>query len=326
MIRRLRDESGQALVLTALFLTLIMGATGLTVDVGSWYQQSRQAQTTADAAALSGAQQLESGTAAAQATAQSYADQNGGGVAPNGIKFQSAYEPDDTVSVNITRTAPGFFSRLFGIDSVQVHATASARSAVPLDVLGAAPIVVNYHQQMLWSADTGAGGAQCPCFGPANATTIPLGKNGAPGSFGIVDLSKYSTATNGVCNGATGGGNAGSSTVGSWITGGFGNYLNLGCYNSDPGAKFNSSNIESAMQARIGSALLFPVYDTLTGNGANAQYDIIGWAAFYITGFSAQGSSGSVSGYFTQVNWAGIQSSSAPTDPDYGVHSIALVN
>jgi hypothetical protein len=92
--------------------------------------------------------------------------------AVGGIAFRSDYEPNDTVVVKVTRTAPGFFSRLFGIDSTQVHATAAARSAVPMDVRWAAPIVVNKHHPML-------SGPNCPCFG--QQTTIPLGKNGAPG-------------------------------------------------------------------------------------------------------------------------------------------------
>ncbi|HEY3921743.1 MAG TPA: pilus assembly protein TadG-related protein [Gaiellaceae bacterium] len=334
---RLRNESGQALVLTSLFLILIMGATGLTVDVGAWYHERRQAQTTADAAALSGAQQLNTGTAQAQTSAQSYADQNGGGVNPNGITFQSDFAPNDTVSVAVTRTAPGFFSRIFGIDSVQVHATATARSAVPTDVLDAAPIVVKSDHPMLTGAGCGnPTSPPDPCFGSSNQTVIPLGKNGEPGSFAVLDLMAYTQAANGGCPNSSNG-NDGSSTVASWITTGFNQFLNLGCYDSDPGAKFNSNNIEDALSGRLGSTLLFPVYDTEAGQGSNATYHVIGWAAYYVTGWAANNGSDSlpgytcgpgsgVCGYFTQVNWEGIQNSTAPTDPDFGVHTIALVN
>ena len=83
---------------------------------------------------------------------------------------------------------------------------------------------------------------------------------------------------------------------------------------------------EAAMTERIHSTLLFPVYDTETGTGSNAQYHVIGFAAFYIDAFAAQGNIGTVSGHFTQVIWDGVQSATAPTGPDYGVHSIALVN
>ncbi len=175
IITRLRNESGQAIVVIALFLVVSIGGIALTLDVGSWYREHRQAQTTADAAALSGAQSLPGEHHAGDERLQSYAGQNGGGVDPTGgITFRSDFEPNDTVIVHVTRTAPGFFSKLFGIDSIQVHAHAAARSAVPEDVRWAAPIVVNKLHPDL-------SGPGCPCFNPN--TTIPLGKNGAPGSF-----------------------------------------------------------------------------------------------------------------------------------------------
>lgn len=318
MTRSFHSESGQAVVVMILFLIVLVGGVALTLDVGSWYREHRQAQQTADAAALAGAQVLPSAPAEALALAQTYANKNGGGVnAAGGIVFRSDFEPNDTVVVKVTRTAPGFFSKLFSIDSVNVHAAATARAAVPIDVRWAAPIVVNkLHPEL--------SGPGCPCFD--QDTTIPLGKKGAPGSFGMLDLEKYAPASSGACTGSTGGGNAGASTLGNWIQYGFSAYLNIGCYSSDPGAKFNSSNVGDAMTSRIGTDMLFPVYDSLTGNGANAQYHIIGWAAFHLQGFDSHGNSGSVTGYFTQVIWDGIQSSTAPSGNDFGVYTIALIN
>ena len=62
------------------------------------------------------------------------------------------------------------------------------------------------------------------------------------------------------------------------------------------------------------TTLLFPVYDILTGSGANAVYHVVGWVGFYLTGHTANGSSGSITGYFTPVVWDGIESTS-PTAP-----------
>ena len=131
-----------------------------------------------------------------------------------------------------------------------------------------------------------------------------------------------------MCTGGSGSGNAGSSTLGSWILSGFSAYLNLGCYSSDPGADFDSAEIQDAMTARIGSVMLFPVYDALTGNGSNAQYHIIGWAGFLPSKASPPtATTGSVTGYFTQVIWDGIQSvTTAPTGPNFGVYTVALIN
>jgi hypothetical protein len=312
VIARLRSECGQALVVTALFMSAAIGGTALTLDVGAWYREHRQAQTTADAAALAGAQSLPGDTAGASSTAQTYADKNGSGIdAADGIAFRTDYAPNDVITVKVTRTSDGFFSKLFGIDTVNVHAKAAARAAVPAQVTGAAPIAVNkFHPYLTGAACPGNNGK--PCFNAE--TSIPLDKNGAPGSFALVNLDLSSQGT------------TGASTVATWVQNGFNGYLPVGAYLSDPGAKWNNNSIDDALRIRLDSVLLFPVYDTLTLQGSNAQYHIIGWAAFYVDGFTASGTSGSVSGQFKRVIWDGIQSNTGPGGQDFGVYSVALVN
>ena len=55
---RIRSTQGQATVLTVVFLVVLLGMAALVLDVGSWYRAKRAAQSTADAAALAGAQAL----------------------------------------------------------------------------------------------------------------------------------------------------------------------------------------------------------------------------------------------------------------------------
>ena len=303
-MRRLRNEDGQAILLSVVFLVLLLGATALTLDVGAWYRAQRAAQGAADAAALAGAQALPNDTPTASTLAAQYASANGGGLAAGDITFRSDWAPNDTVAVKVKRTAPSFFAQIFSISSVDVSATAAARAGTPEQVSGVGPIVVNKLQPEL-------SGPGCPCFHVE--TTLPLGKTGAPGAFGLVNLDPGSN--NGVPN------------LANWIQYGFDGYLPLGQYNSDPGAKFNSSDIQGALNARLGTELLFPVYDTLTGNGANAQYNVIGWVAFHLESFDAgNGNSASLTGYFTRVIWNGLQSTTNKHLPDFGVYSVSLVN
>lgn len=319
MKRRLASENGQALVMTLVFIVVLVGATALTIDFGAWYRQQRQAQATADAAALAGAQDLPNNPPGAEVLAQQYADQNGGGISASGISFQSQLAPNDTVVVHATRTSPSFFSRLFGSGLVTVHATAAARADVPSSVFGAAPIVVSKSHPDI----SGAGcGKTTPCFN--TETTIPLGKMGVPGAFGLLDFNN--------ANGTTG-----NSTLASWILNGYAGYLPLGDYDSDPGAKFNGT-ITSALNQRLGDVLLFPVYDGLSGQGANAPYHIIGWVGFHLDCYglatsstncalSNHGNNATLTGYFTSVIWDGLQSSSgSQNEPDFGVYSVSLVN
>jgi Flp pilus assembly protein TadG len=303
MSRRLvQEESGQAILVTVLFLAVLCGCVALVIDVGAWYREQRQAQATADAAALAGAQGLPANPSNAVALAQQYANANGGGVLASDISITNSFEPNDSITVNAKRQAPGFFSKVFSIAGVNVSATATARSGVPQQALGVAPIVVNKLHPDL-------SGPGCPCF--QTETTLPLGKTGAPGAFGLVDLSNSQ-------------GNVGTSTLSDWIQNGFNQYLSLGKYDSDPGAKFNA--LGSALSSRIGTELLFPVYDTLSGNGSNAQYNVIGWVAFHLDSFGGRGSSAYLQGYFTRVIWQGIQSTTNQNIPDFGVYSVSLVN
>ena len=73
-----RNERGQAMVLTVVFLVVLLGMAAMVLDVGSWYRADRDTQSTADAAALAGAQALPEDPATAVTLAQQYAAKNGG--------------------------------------------------------------------------------------------------------------------------------------------------------------------------------------------------------------------------------------------------------
>jgi Flp pilus assembly protein TadG len=302
------NQRGQAFVVTVLMITSLLGLTALVLDVGSWFRAHRQLQATADASALAGAQALPDDPGQASTLANDYAAKNTSGLQGITINLSQTYVSNDTIKVHVAKPAEGFFSKVFGVDSVNEGASATARVAGMKSALYVAPIVVNQQHPML----TGCNG---PCFGSSYQTTIPVSQTGAPGAFGLVNLDPQS------------GGTSGASTLANWIENGFDKYLDIGNYASDPGVKFNSNTIQDAMATRIGTEMLFPVYDTLTGTGSNAQYHIIGWVGFMVTGVDAHGNNGDVSGYFTRVIWTGIQASSAGGGgPNYGARAVQLVD
>jgi hypothetical protein len=310
-MKNLRDESGQVLVLTALFMVVMVGMTAFVVDVGSWFRAQRATQSTVDAAALAGAQALPADPATASSLAISYGNKNGGGVAGANITITSKYGPNDTIRIATTRAAPGLFSSIFGIGSVTVGAHASAIVGVPAAAEYVAPIVVNIKHP-----DLSGPGCPAACFGPSHETTLPLGKTGAPGAFDLLNLNPAQTN-----------GTIGASTLASWIQDGYTKYLPLGGYFSDPGAKYNGSEIGNALNAREGTDLLFPVYDTLVSQGSNATYHVVAWVGFHLLSGDLQGNSGLLDGYFTKVIWQGILPAGGPSNtPNLGVSSIALVD
>jgi hypothetical protein len=125
-----RSESGQALVVTGLVMTAIMGATGMAVDMGYLRYTQRRMQTAADAAAVTAAAELNYGdyVTAGQADASTNGftnDDNNVTVAVNNPPTEGAYAGESGYAeVIITQTVPTFFMKVMGITSEQVTARA----------------------------------------------------------------------------------------------------------------------------------------------------------------------------------------------------------
>jgi Flp pilus assembly protein TadG len=303
-----RSDRGQATVLTLVFLVVLLGMAALVLDLGSWYRSDRATQSAADAAALAGAQALPSDPGGASTLALQYSNKNGGGLTGGDISISSGLGPNDTIKVNVSRSAGGVFTKLFGVRSVTVGAHASARASLMDQAIYVAPIGVHVLNPKL------KGNATCPCFGSGNPTTLPLGKTGAPGAFDLLNIDSSHGGT-------------GPSILAEWILHGYDGYLSLGDYFSDAGAKWNSSAVQDALGQRLNTTLLFPVYDKLVGTGAGAKYHVVAWVGFHLTGFSARGSSGDITGWFTEVVWSGIASTSGGGgQPNLGARTVYLID
>src|SRR5205823_11876400 len=150
------------------------------------------------------------------------------------------YQANDTISVSGQRNDPGIFSKVIAIPGANITAKATARVGPPAEALHVAPMSVFCGHSLIQNCNNNS----TPQFNVP--TTMNYDPMGAPGAFGMLNLDGE--------NGAIG-----SSTEAEWITKGFDKYLGLGNYKSDPGAKFESNNLETALDARIGTVLLFPV-------------------------------------------------------------------
>ena len=303
----LRNERGQTLVISVLFLVVLCGMAAAVLDVGSWFRAQRAAQAAADASALAGAHALPYDPGLATTYVTQYATKNDGGL--HNVTFSSKTVANDTVHVRIRRAAPGFFAKVFGISSVTVSARASAKAANLSSARWVAPIVVNEKHPMLTCTPR-------PCFGAGteldyyHLKTSGAQTDGA-GSFGFINLDPSDP-------------NPGTSTMGDWIRKGFSGYMELGNYEARTGNPFSSSSIGDSLSDRIGTEILFPVYRKLTGTGSSAKYEIVGWVGFHLTGFKLTGSDEKLYGHFTQVIWEGIQTETN-SQPDFGARAIALI-
>lgn len=315
-MKRFREQRGQAMVLTCLFIASLLGMAALVLDAGSWFRTHRNLQAVADAAALAGAHALPNNTIQAAALARDYAAKNGG-YSLDRIDFSGKFTGSDTINVHVSEEAPGVFAKVFGIDSVHIGAGASARSSGVSAVKWVAPIVVNEKHPDLGCAQAGG-------VGPCPITKIhllnlhkPHGGDAA-GAFGLLDL-------------LGGNGSVGDSELADWMDRGFDQYMGKGKYHSVPSAKFNGSNFCQALMSHIKPGLepphvvYFPIYrDPIIGSGANAEFDIIGWVAFEVHNADCRGSKGWVEGRFVPNSIVeGIQAEGG--EPDFGLKAIELV-
>jgi hypothetical protein len=244
-----------------------------------------------------------------------YANKNGGDVAGADITVTSSVTANDTIAVRAQKNDSGVFGGILGIGSADISARAKARVGPPVQAKYVAPMVVYCNHPLIHNCN----GDSTPDFGSGHPTTMNYDALGAPGAYGMLDLDGQ-------------GGTVGSSTEADWILHGFNKYLPTGNYPSDPGAKFSSNNIQDALTARIGTVLLFPVYRQLDGQGQNAQYEIIGWIGFNLTGFEVHGNNATLHGYFTEFIAQGILAGSgggggsgSPPSSSFGVRSIQLI-
>jgi Flp pilus assembly protein TadG len=159
-------ERGVTLALVALAIFSIIAMAGLSIDVGTLYQASAEAQRAADQAALAAARVLSlsgitgdpknsgdywsSACAVATQIAQTVANQNNvGGAAPSSVtvtflssdkksdctaKGSSAFGVNPMVTVKVTQSSlPTYFSRIWGRTGSSVSATATAEAFNPSD-------------------------------------------------------------------------------------------------------------------------------------------------------------------------------------------------
>jgi hypothetical protein len=146
LVTKTARERGAVLVFAGLTLSAMMGFAALVIDIANAFQVRRQAQNTADAAALAGAQDLPDG-AEAVASIKAYAEQNMGIEAADWIGCVDpdslAYRPDlanDNQCISIdeafekvrvrlpTSQVDTFFGGIFGVETIEVNADAVAEA------------------------------------------------------------------------------------------------------------------------------------------------------------------------------------------------------
>ena len=132
-MRFVKDESGQALVMTAVSMSLLMGFLALAVDVGMLFRERRQMQIAADAAAAAAALDFKYNNVASSARTAGKSSALANGVTNTGyvtINTPPVNGPYASVSgyaeAIVQQPTSTYFMRLFRFDSITVAARAVA--------------------------------------------------------------------------------------------------------------------------------------------------------------------------------------------------------
>ncbi len=143
MGKRLRGNRGQALVIFALALFVLMGVAALAIDVGHMYAVRNELQRSADAGALAGASAFQEGPwdntdlssatmVLADARARSFASRDPVAQAPldAGGDVTVTFPAADRIQVTTRRTVSLSFARVLGVPTQAINATAVAEAAI----------------------------------------------------------------------------------------------------------------------------------------------------------------------------------------------------
>lgn len=323
MLRRvMRDEKGQSAVIMALIMVVILALFALVIDIGNAYAERRRAQNAADAAALAGAQKLADASTtnrAVIAAIKDYAQRNGmpadgvtqmcytdlagaciGGdsatIPDNTSQPQLTYGYDIGVKVVVYKEFATYFARVLKWDTLPATADSTAF------VCYGANEASNLYPMAL-SKDLFKDNGGVPVFGQDYTIWNNLLEN--PGNFGWVNWgdtgtiepayysgqpsSQNSSQTN-LANNMHNTERSGTWKIEDWVPGTTGNM-------------FQSSKVVDELTLRkngtLPSSVVIPIYSEISGEGANTQYKIYGFASFRITAFGDSEANGNGDWYVT---------------------------
>ncbi|MBM4005758.1 MAG: hypothetical protein FJ295_21140 [Planctomycetes bacterium] len=302
-------RKGAIAPLAAILLIPILGLAALAIDYAYLLNVRTDLQRAADAAALAAVRDLTPDSTGNQnlstvrATAQSFAASN----LPNvsGFTVRDAdislgrYDPAtaytnftllntgtyDTVQVILRRDSLAntpvslFFARILGINSSGISATSTALLQKASQLGPGADVLPFAVPKATW--DSRSYGSQWSIYGDGHVTDAS--GSTIPGNWGTVDIGPSNNSTSAlstqILNGLT---QADLDSLYSQNRIAHREYIDAMAtwmVNGDPGL---SVGIKSAIQAIHGQSRLVPIYDTVSGNGNNAEYRVVGWGAVVV--------------------------------------------
>ncbi|MGP4079832.1 pilus assembly protein TadG-related protein [Pseudalkalibacillus sp. R45] len=138
-LKVLREEAGSTIVLTGLAMLALIAIMGLVIDGGSLFMTKSHLQKVANAAALSGAQELTVNESEVRNVVNKVLTKHAELDSLEDMKI----ELEDKVGVDLIKEVPLYFSSLFGKESVPVKVHAAAEIGPIGEAVGVAPLGID---------------------------------------------------------------------------------------------------------------------------------------------------------------------------------------
>lgn len=271
------SERGVASAVFVLFLSAALGLAALVVDVGNAWQERRQLVTATDAAALAAVQDYVRDDPGCTLSAPgSVAANNDEATMTSCVHVPPTAGAPGRVTVEAEATVDFFFAGVFGMNSKTVGSSTTASYDTASAVTGGLRPFGLCLDALEALEDPGdiVFGKEYRIFYGKDDQPDSCGGEDVPGNWGILDFD--------------GGANQ-QSDIKAWTLGGYPGTVTIGDdIEGDTGAYSNSLNGELNFLMTVESFGL-PVFDVATGNGANAEFHIVNFAAARLEGFKTTG-------------------------------------
>ncbi|WP_199617152.1 Tad domain-containing protein [Paenibacillus alkalitolerans] len=138
-LRLIKEQRGNVLALVSISIAVLLGLSGLVIDGGTMYVTRAQLQKTANAAALSGAQELLNSETAVKEVVHNILMSHDENESMDILDIHMR----DRVTVGLTREIRLGFGGLFGLPSTPVSVKATAELGVMGEAVGVAPVGID---------------------------------------------------------------------------------------------------------------------------------------------------------------------------------------
>ncbi|OOE14819.1 TadE/TadG family type IV pilus assembly protein [Fictibacillus arsenicus] len=299
MRRLIKREEGNTIILVAFSLVALIAMTGLIIDGGKLFLTKTHLQKTANAAVLSGAQELTHEEESVRSIVHETLEKHSENHSLEDMKIQM----EDKVSIDLSREVPLTFSQLFGFDTAPVNVHAAAELGTMGKAAGVAPLGIDESLGLEFNKEY----------------SLKVDQTGVEaGNFGVLAL-----------------GGTGAATYEDNLLKGYQNELEVGDVLETQTGNI-AGKTRAVIQERINSCpypegethhrdcsriILIPVYQRLDADGNQLkEVKITGFAYFYITK-PMDSKDTSITGMFIKRAGTGFVK---PVDVNKGAFSIRL--